>query len=430
MSFRRKLLVAFPIVLLLVVAGCKIKTINYFPPHPASIRVVNLMPQAAGLDVQIAGQLAFSAIPFQGLTAYQSYENVATSFVVNVTGSPTNTISFTYNLAGEQPYTLLIYGSLDNMSASLFQEVASAPTNGNIQLSAFNAAINQAAFDIYVTAPGADITQVGPNYFNVVYNSTSLNLAFAPGTYQIRITTQGTKNVIYDSGGTVLTPNIALAFIAYSKGSGVLVNAEMIQSQGPGAPLDNIYAQIKDVNGAVQVGPVNQLLGTTSVVTNLGFGSASTYNQVAQGPQTVNFEASATPGATIASTSAALGAGTDSSVFVTGMPGAQQAFVLNDMNLPPVSGAVRLRFVNASWNSNPLNVSVNGVVQATAVAFPTASAYVELAAATSTIVFTDATTSAVVLQLDNIALTTGQTATIYAIGSQGAVGGVVTQDDN
>ena len=429
MSFRRKLLVAFPIVLLLVVAGCKIKTINYFPPHPASIRVINLMPQAAGLDVQIGGQLAFSAIPFQSLTGYQSYENTATSFVVNVTGSPTNTLSFSYNLAGEQPYTLLIYGSLDNMSASLLQEVASAPTNGNIQLSVFNAAINQASFDIYVTAPGADITNVGPNFFNVVYNSTSLNLAFPPGTYQIRITTQGTKTVIYDSGGTELTPNIALSFIAYSKGSGVLVNAEVIQSQGSGATLDNIYARIKDMNGAPVVGAVNQLLGTTTIVTNLGFASASSYNQVAQGPATVNFEASATPGATIASTQATLGAGTDSSVFVTGMPGSQQAFVLNDMNLPPGGGAVRLRFVNASWNSNPLNVSVNGVAQASAVAFPTASAYVEFAAATATIVFTDATTSAVVLQLDNIALTAGQTSTLYAIGPQGAIGGVLTQDN-
>jgi hypothetical protein len=111
------------------------------------------------------------------------------------------------------------------------------------------------------------------------------------------------------------------------------------------------------------VGPVNQLLGTTAIVSNLAYTSASSYNQVGQGPTTVNFEATATPGATIASTQATLGAGTDVSAFVTGLPGSQQAFVLNDLNLPPASGAVRLRFVNTSWNSNPLNVSVNNVAQ-------------------------------------------------------------------
>lgn len=429
MSFRRKLLVAIPILVLLVVAGCKVRTINYFPPHPASVRVVNLMPEAAAIDVQVGGQPAFSAVAFQSVTGYQSYDNAATTFTVNVTGSTTSLASFNANLAGEQPYTLLVYGSSTNPSVTMLQEVADPPTNGNIQLSVFNAAINQQTVDIYVTAPGVDITTVSPNFGSLGYNGTSLNLAVPPATYQIRITTQGTKTVIYDSGGTVLTPNIALSFVVYSKGSGILVNAAVLQSQGPGATLDNLFAQIKDMNGAPVVGPVNQLLGTATIVSNLGFASASGYNQVAQGQATVNFEASATPGATIASTQATLGAGTDVSAFVTGLPGSQQAFVLNDLNLPPAGGNVRLRFVNASWNSNPLNVSVNNVAQVSALAFPTASAYVQVAAATVPITFTDATTGAVVLTLDNVVLTAGQTSTIYVIGPAGAIGGVVTQDN-
>src|SRR4030095_15454600 len=209
-------------------------------------------------------------------------------------------------------------------AVSLLQEVASAPTNGNIQLSVINAAINQAAIDIYVTAPGVDITTVSPNFGSVGFNGTSLNLAFPPATYQVRITTLGTKTVIYDSGGTVLSPNIALSFIVYSKGSGLLVNAMVLQSQGPGGALDNIYAQIKDVNGALAVGAVNQLLGTTAIVSNLAYTGVSSYIQIPQGPTTAHFEASATPGATIASTPASPGAGTDVSAFVTGLPGSQQ----------------------------------------------------------------------------------------------------------
>jgi len=68
------------------------------------------------------------------------------------------------------------------------------------------------------------------------------NLAFAPGTYQIRVTPQGTKTVIYDSGGTVLTPNIALSFVTYTKGSSILVNAAVLQSEGPGGTLVEIAA--------------------------------------------------------------------------------------------------------------------------------------------------------------------------------------------
>ena len=49
-----------------------------------------------------------------------------------------------------------------------------APTNGNIQLSVFNAAVNQPTVDIYVTAPGTDITQINPSFSYVSFNGVVL----------------------------------------------------------------------------------------------------------------------------------------------------------------------------------------------------------------------------------------------------------------
>ena len=67
--------------------------------------------------------------------------------------------------------------------------------------------------------------------------------------------------------------------------------------------------------------------------------------------------------------------------------------------------------------------------QATAVAFPTASAYVQIVAGTYPITFTDATTGALVLSLDSVVLVAGQTVTVYVIGPAGALGSVLTQDN-
>ena len=429
MSIRRKLLLAIPLALLVVVAGCKIDSINYFPPRPAEVRVINLMPEPASLDVQIGGSPAFSAVTFQSLTGYQSYDNRSTSFSVNVTGSATPLLSFNVPLAGEQPYTLVLMGTLSNPSATLLAEVPNAPTNGNIQLSVFNAAVNNGAVDIYVTAPGADITQLNPNYFNVSYNGVSRNLAFAPGTYQIQITEQGTKTVIFDSGGTVLQQNIALTLIAYTRGSSSLVNAAVIESRAGGTVLDTIFAGTKAINAASGVASVDLLFGTFEEIAGVAFASASPYNLVPRGPTTLNFEASGTPGTTIASVPATLVPATDSSTFVTGPPGALQAYVLTDLNMPPSGGNARLRFVNTSWNSNPVNVAVNNVPQASSVAFPNASAYVQVATGTYPITVTDAATGAVVLQLQNVNLTASGTYTVYAIGPSGALGGFVSQDD-
>lgn len=429
MSIRRKLLLAIPLALLVVVAGCKVDSINYFPPRPAQVRVINLMPEPASLDVQIGGSPAFSAVTFQSLTGYQSYDNRSTSFSVNVTGSTTPLLNFNVPLAGEQPYTLVLMGTLSTPSATLLAEVPNAPTNGNIQLSVFNAAVNNGAVDIYVTAPGADITQLNPNYFNVSYNGVSLNLAFAPGTYQIQITEQGTKTVIFDSGGTVLQQNIALTLIAYTRGSSSLVNAAVIESRAGGTLLDTIFAGTKAINAASGVASIDLLFGTFEEIAGVAYANASPYNLVPQGLTTLNFEASDTPGTTIASVPATLVPATDSSTFVTGPPGALQAYVLTDLNMPPFGGNARLRFVNTSWNSNPVNVAVNNVPQASSVAFPGASAYVQVATGTYPITVTDAATGAVVLQLENVALTNVGTYTVYVIGPAGALGGFVTQDD-
>ncbi len=277
MSIRRKLLLALPLATLLIVAGCKVNTINYFPPHPANVRVMNLMPGTPGIDVKVAGNPAFSGVQFETATGYQSFDNVTTTFTVSLTGSTTALSTFTYPLAGEQPYTLILYGSPSNASATLLAEVANPPTNGNIQVSVFNAAINNAGVDIYVTAPGADLSTLNPSYYSVGYNGASLNLAFAPGTYEIRITEQGTKTVIYDSGGSELTPNIALAMVAYSRGSGSLVNVAVLQSQGPAGLLNTIFASIKGLNNAPVVGPVNQLLNTDPANLNIPFAATSAY---------------------------------------------------------------------------------------------------------------------------------------------------------
>ena len=91
MSLRRMLAVrSSPLCLAaLAIAGCKVNSINYFPPHPAQVRVLNLMPDCAGVDVQINGAPAFTNVAFQTATGYQNYDNQTTPFTVTFTGSTT-----------------------------------------------------------------------------------------------------------------------------------------------------------------------------------------------------------------------------------------------------------------------------------------------------------------------------------------------------
>jgi hypothetical protein len=415
-------------LVVLAVAGCKINTINSFPAHPASVRVLNLIVDAS-IDVQVDGAPAFSDVAFQTATGYQSYDNKSTQFTVTFSGTSTQVGSFSFPLGGEQPYTLVVYGTTASAQMTLVSEVTNAPVNGNIQVSVFNAAQNAPNVDIYVVAPGVDIATVDPNFFSVGYSGASFNLAFSPGTYQILVTTAGTKTVIYDSGATAYQPNVAFAFITYGVGSGVLVNAAILQSKGPYATQNTIFSRVKVMNASPGSGSVNQFLGTVPVNLGVPYTQASAYTMTANGPTTVNFEAAATPGAVIASTQGTLVPANDYTAVIAGLPGAQQAFLLQDLNFVTSSGGDRVRFVNASAGSNPVNASINGTPLATNVAFATASPYAITSPATVTITFTDAVTGAVVASQDGVVIVANQTYSVYLVGTPGGQGVFVVQDN-
>jgi len=412
----------------LALAGCKVNTINYFPPHPAQVRVLNLIEDSGGVDVQINGAPAFTNVAFQTATGYQTYDNASTTFTVTLSGTTTTVGSFSFPLGGEQPYTLLVYGTTLSPLITLVSEVASAPVNGNVQLSVFNASQNAPNVDIYVTAPGVDIATVNANFYGVGYGGTSLNIALPPGNYQILVTNGGTKTVIYDSGGQVYTPNIALSFITYSLGSGTLVNAAVLQSKGPYTTLNSIFSRIRAINASPGSTAVDQLLGPVLTNGNVAYLAASLYTVTANGPTTVNFQATATPGAIVATTTGTLGVATDNTTVIAGVPGAQQAFLLHDENILPPSGGNRLRFVNASAGSNPVNASINVAQVASNIAFATAAPYVTTSG-TVTLTFTDAVTGAVLATQAGVVLTPNQTSSVYLVGPTGAQGVMVVQDN-
>jgi hypothetical protein len=114
---------------------------------------------------------------------------------------------------------------------------------------------------------------------------------------------------------------------------------------------------------------------------------------------------------------------------IAGLPGAQQAFLLQDLNFVTSSGGDRVRFVNASAGSNPVNASINGTPLATNVAFATASPYAITSPATVTITFTDAVTGAVVASQDGVVIVANQTYSVYLVGTPGGQGVFVVQDN-
>src|SRR5262249_50030638 len=167
--------------------------------------------------------------------------------------------------------------------------------------------------------------------------------------------------------------------VGYSRGSGTLVNGALlaVDATGTGSIVDSMLAQLKLVHGAPGTGPVNAFTDSTVSFANVPYQSASIYDIVLSGPHTVTIEAASVPCAVIATAQPPFPAATDTSVVLMGLPGAQTAFVLSDLNLPPTIGRARIRFVNAGTDVGPVDVLVNFARIFPGVGNGTASSYVE-----------------------------------------------------
>jgi len=431
-----KSLVIF-LALPLVLAGCKINSINYFPPTPAHFRVVNVLGTTTPINVIVNGVTIWSGLNFEAMTDYAEVDNVTTKIQVTFAGSDVTLIEQTYNPAGNQNYTLVVYGTPTVPALGVMADTTQAPQSGNFALNVFNAApigngsaIGTISVDLYLISPDTIIDGINPTFTFIPFNGANIFGGFSAGTYRLILTVAGTKSIVYDSGALTFADQTATDLIIYSRGSETLPNVLLNDSDGAGQQriANNKLARIKVVNGAFQSGNVNQLLNGSALVSNLAYAAASTYSIIQAGAGTVTFEATSAPGAPIASlTNTFLGA-TDQTVYVTGFAGATTAVALRDDNMPPGSSSGTVRFVNASPDSGPLDAYVNEVRVAQAIPTNEASQYFQIATNTYAVTFRNPTTGAIVLTLTGVFFNSGQTYSVYALGPAGSLAGLTTAD--
>jgi len=426
-------LLALPLVLV----GCKVNSINYFPPKPAHIRVVNVLGTTTPIDVVANGVTVWSGLGFEAMTPYVDFENVTTKIQIRLTGSGNILVEQSYNPAGDQNYTLVVFGSTLVPSLGVMADVTQAPPSGKFALNVYNAApigngaaVGTISVDLYLTAPGVPIETASPTFTYIAFGVGNIFGQYDSGQYQLRLTVAGTKVIVYDSGTLTFNAQTATDLIMYSRGSAILPNVLLNDSDGAGLQriANSLLARIKVVNGAFQTGPVDQLLNDKAIVSNLAYNTASLYNLIPAGAGTVTFQATAAPGATIATLANTFAGATDQTVFITGSAGSTKAVALLDNNLPPGSSAAAIRYVNASPDAGVLDAYANDVLQAPSIATNTASLYVGTLGGSYALTFKDHATGLPVLALPGIGFSAGQTYSVYVLGPAGTLVGLATAD--
>ncbi len=398
-----------------------------------TLRVANLLTGSTSVTVTAGGTAFMSGSPFQTITPYQGIPAGTYTFNVNLAGAATPAYTATSTLANVSAYTFVVFGAPSNVTGLLLSDtvLVNVPT-GNFALSLANTSPTAGAIDLYLTAPGADLGAATPIVTGMVYGANSAFVIVPLGSYQLRLTRTGTKEVIFDAPAPTVADGSAQTVVAYSRGSARLVNVAFLTTGGAATFLENRLAQIKAVNASSVPSPLNLFLDGTLTVANIPYTSVSNYQVVGAGPRTITVEAAATPGATLLTTTPTLTPATDTSIALYGNAGSLGALVLTDTNVTTLAANAQVRFVNVSPDLPSLDVYANGTLAAAGLLQNSASSYALLAAIADgtsyQFDFDPAGTTTPVLTLPAVSLTAGGVYTIYVMGPAGALQGVVVQD--
>ena len=401
------------------------------------IRIVNAVPDAAAIMVTVGSTTVVNNLAFQGLTQYSGVDSGAQEFKVSANGGASNAIDTTLNLNSGANYTYVVFNPVASTQALLIVDSGiPQPASGTFNFRVINVASGIGAVDVYLTPPGTDINGTSPTISSVPLAALSAILTPNAGSLELRITSAGTKDIIYDTPAQNFVSQSTYEIVVYTVGSARLVNVAFlnVDDAGTGQVENNLLAEYKVLNASQVPSALNVLVDGNLQLSNVPYAGVSNYVVANAGNRTFTVQATATPGANLLTLVNNLASASDTTIVLNGPAGALVGTVLKDNNLPPAAGRARIRFVNSSPDLGAVDVYINFSKQVSALATNAASSYIEVTADLNLgtayeFDFNLAGTTTPVLQLKNTTIIATHTYSIYVIGVAAGLQGVVVKDD-
>lgn len=191
------------------------------PQPAANLRILHASPDAPAVDVLIDGRVVASAVPYKAFSQYLPVAAGTRNIQVRATANPSLVvIDVSPALDADTDYTVIARNLIASIEPWLLRDDNSAPGSGQIKLRLVHAAPGAPAVDIFVTAPGVDLSTATPVLTDVPYAAASNYLTVPAGTYQVRICPANSINVAIDSGALTLAAGQIRTAVAVDNTSG------------------------------------------------------------------------------------------------------------------------------------------------------------------------------------------------------------------
>jgi hypothetical protein len=167
----------------------------------AQVRYVHASADTAGLDVAIEGKTVVTDLLFGTVSPASGYLTVTAGsrrVEMRDTGTTNDQINSTVGFATGKAYTLIASGlqAQNNISAVLLTDDHSAPASGHVRLRIVHVAPGilpappngPGPVNVYIVAPGTDITGLSPTIPNLAYTQASAYQEIAAGAVEVIVT--------------------------------------------------------------------------------------------------------------------------------------------------------------------------------------------------------------------------------------------------
>ncbi len=169
------------------------------------LRVMAASPDAPTVQAVVDGTDLGGTLAYQANTGYQSAHSGSRSFVIEAVGTTTNLVPgiATLNLGSGTETTVILAGFSSSLQGMVLTDDNTSPTSNTVNIRLVNAMPSLGAVDVYVVAPGTNLSSATPAVSNLGFAqaSTYLNFPVSSGTnYEIYYTQVGTTFTYMDTG--------------------------------------------------------------------------------------------------------------------------------------------------------------------------------------------------------------------------------------
>jgi hypothetical protein len=200
------------------------------------LRVGHLSPDAPDVDVIVDDNLASPAVgdlPYPTVTSFLSLEPDDYNFKVvdSLTQSPT-TFDLDATLAPGVRYSVLAVNTAANLEPLvLVDDLRQVATEARVRI--VHGSPGAGLVDIYVTAPGADITAESPDFSDVAFKANTGYVSLAPGSYDVTVTPANTFTVAIFATLIVVGGDVYTVIARDAPLGGAPFGAVVINEYGP-----------------------------------------------------------------------------------------------------------------------------------------------------------------------------------------------------